>query len=105
MIRLLLVDDEERVVEGLQRRLQLHLNDFEIFTASGGQPGLEILAQSNIDIVISDLRMPQMDGAEFLKIVQERYPQVLRFILSGHADKELFLSASHFVHQHLKQAV
>jgi len=103
MIRLLLVDDEEKVVEGLQRRLRLHLRDYDISIAFSGPQALEILEKNNIDIIVSDLRMPEMDGAEFFQIVQEKHPQIIRFILSGHSEKDLFVTSSLFIHQHLSK--
>lgn len=103
MRRLLLVDDEERVTSGLQRRLSGLLKNFQIITASGGKQGLEIMDHHHIDFVVSDLMMPEMDGATFLEKTQAKYPHTIRVVLSGQADKDLFLKASSVVHQHISK--
>ena len=75
------VDDEARVVEGLV----LHLRrDYQVFTANSGQEGLSLLKQKGgAAVVISDMRMPQMDGATFLQHVQQVYPDATRILLTG----------------------
>ncbi len=81
---ILCVDDEEGIVESLERALKL--DGYKVFTALGGAQGLEVLEKENVDLVISDQRMPNMSGYEFLKIVREKYPHVARIILSAHTD-------------------
>lgn len=80
-LHILCVDDEARVVEGLS----LHLRrDYEVHTALSGEQGLKKLAEvRNIAVVISDMRMPGMDGATFLKQVMRRYPEASRLLLTG----------------------
>jgi len=82
--RLLLVDDEPSVLSALRRlfRLQGH----EIEQATSGAEGLALLAEKPFDLVISDMRMPEMDGADFLEIVRERHPGIMRMLLTGYAD-------------------
>lgn len=81
---LLLVDDEANVVRSLKRLLAD--TDYEILTASSGAEGLQTLAEHDVQLVISDYRMPTMDGVEFLTRVREKYPDTVRMILSGYAD-------------------
>lgn len=81
---LLLVDDEPSILSALRRLFRPH--GYRIFIAESGAAGLEILAKEHIDLVISDMRMPEMDGAAFLKQVRERWPQVMRILLTGYAD-------------------
>lgn len=81
---ILCVDDEEGIVESLERALKL--DGYKVFTALSGVQGLEVLEKENVDLVISDQRMPNMSGYEFLKIVREKYPHVARIILSAHTD-------------------
>jgi putative nucleotidyltransferase with HDIG domain len=95
--QVLLVDDEERVIEGLSRNLRG--SEFAVTMANSGAQGLEILATKPIDIVISDLRMPGMDGNDFLAEVCRLYPRIIRFILSGHAEKKLILQTMGVTHQ------
>jgi len=83
---ILLVDDEMAVLKALQRTL-LRKN-FEIFIAESGQAALDILVHQAIDIVISDMRMPYMNGHQFLRKVKELYPSTTRLILSGYADEK-----------------
>lgn len=81
---ILCVDDEESIVDSLKRALRL--DGYNVLTALSGAEGLKILEKENADLVISDQRMPNMSGYEFLKIVREKYPYVGRFILSGQTD-------------------
>lgn len=83
-LSLLLVDDEPYILSALQRLLRPL--GYRLFTAGGGAAGLEILERERIDLVISDMRMPQMDGAQFLAEVAKRWPDTLRILLTGYAD-------------------
>lgn len=88
---LLLVDDEVNILASL-RRLFRPLG-FTIHTAESGAAGLEILEKEPVDLVISDMRMPQMDGAQFLEQVARRWPAVVRILLTGYADLTSTISA------------
>lgn len=81
---LLLVDDEENITAALAR--QLRGDGYTILRASGGRQGLEMLAEHNIGVIISDQRMPEMTGVEFLGKVKGQYPKAVRMVLSGYAD-------------------
>jgi len=81
---LLFVDDEPGILSALRRLFRPH--GYRIFVAEGGAAGLEVLAKEEIDLVISDMRMPEMDGATFLKEVRSRWPNVMRILLTGYAD-------------------
>ncbi|MDP2153922.1 MAG: response regulator [Methylotenera sp.] len=81
---LLFVDDEPNILAAL-RRLFRPLG-FRIFIAEGGAQGLEVIANEKIDLVISDMRMPEMDGAQFLEQVRLRSPDSIRILLTGYAD-------------------
>jgi response regulator RpfG family c-di-GMP phosphodiesterase len=81
---LLFVDDEPGILSALRRLFRPH--GYQIFIAEGGAAGLEILEKEHIDLVISDMRMPEMDGATFLKEVRSRWPAVTRILLTGYAD-------------------
>ncbi len=88
---LLLVDDEENVVAALERLLR---NDgYNILRANSGEQGLEILAQHQVGVVISDQRMPGMSGVEFLTQVKELYPDTIRIVLSGTGDFDTVTAA------------
>ena len=81
---LLLVDDEPGILSSLRRLLRP--GGYTIHTAESGKAGLEILEHERIDLVISDMRMPEMDGAQFLEQVCRRWPGVTRILLTGYAD-------------------
>ena len=68
-------------------------NDFEVFTALSGKEGLEILEKEEIQVVISDQRMPEMSGEELLEIVAKEYPDILRFMISGFTDFKAVVDA------------
>ena len=82
--KLLLVDDDKGVIRALQRLL--FLEGYEVLTANSASKGFEMLSVNQISVVLSDFRMPGMDGAEFLGRVKELYPSTVRLVLSGHAD-------------------
>lgn len=101
MKRVLFVDDEPRVLEGLQRMLRPMRHEWELAFAEGGVAALELLRDSSFDVVISDMRMPGMDGAQLLAQVQQLYPQTVRIVLSGHSDQEMTMKSVGPAHQYL----
>lgn len=90
-IRILCVDDEPNVLNSL-RRLFID-EDYTIVTAASAQEGLDLLAGDRVQIVISDYRMPNMNGVEFLREVRTRWPDTVRIVLSGYADTASIVSA------------
>ena len=89
--KLLLVDDEPNLTSALVRSLDR--SQFEIFTADSASQGLLILAGHDIDVVVSDERMPGMTGSQVLAEVRKRWPNTIRMILSGQADLEAAVRA------------
>ena len=90
-LHVLCVDDEPRLLEGLVLSLARH---YRVSTATNGQSGLDIVdGNDSPAIVISDLRMPEMDGAVFLSQVKERSPDTVRLLLTGQADLEPAIAA------------
>ncbi len=91
-IKILCVDDERNVLRSL-RRLLLD-SDYEILTAMSGDEGLALLGrESPVQIVISDYRMPGMNGVDFLKEVCQHWPHTVRIVLSGYADASAIVGA------------
>lgn len=89
--RILLVDDEPNVLSGLRRNLH---GRFEFATANGGAEALEKLGDgTGFGVVLSDMRMPGMDGVELLEAVRTRAPDVVRLMLTGNADQETAVKA------------
>ncbi|MBW6493875.1 MAG: EAL domain-containing protein [Burkholderiaceae bacterium] len=81
---LLLVDDEENIVAALRRLLRR--SGYRILTASSGPEGLEVLAREQVDVIVSDQRMPGMTGVEFLRRVKAIHPDTVRVVLSGYTE-------------------
>lgn len=81
---LLLVDDEPNILRSLVRLLRR--DGYQILTATSGREGLEILKEHQVGVIISDQRMPEMTGTEFLSQVKEIYPDTVRIVLSGYTD-------------------
>lgn len=82
--RLLCVDDEPNILSALRRALRG--DGYEITLATGGEEALSIMAAQSFDLVISDMRMPGMDGANFLERVKREWPNTVRLLLTGYAD-------------------
>ncbi|MEM8484480.1 MAG: HD domain-containing phosphohydrolase [Bacteroidota bacterium] len=84
MNKILFVDDEPAILRSYQRYIGL---DYEVDTALGGEKGLEMLeANGPYGVVVSDMRMPGMNGAEFLSVVRQNFPESVRMLLTGQAD-------------------
>ncbi len=81
---LLFVDDEANILAALKRLFRKE--GYNILLAESGQDALELMAQQSVDLIISDMRMPGMDGAEFLKQVASKWPDTIRILLTGYAD-------------------
>lgn len=101
--RVLFIDDDPRILEGIARLLRPKRSQVEVLTAVGGAEALGILSRESIDVVISDMRMPMMDGAQLLGEVRRLHPQIVRIILSGQSDRETILRAVGPAHQFLSK--
>jgi two-component system probable response regulator PhcQ len=89
--KIMIVDDEENILNSLKRLFRKE--PYEILTAISGDEGLKILEDHQVDLIISDLKMPEMNGIEFLKRVKEKNPVPLRIMLTGHADLKNVIEA------------
>jgi len=88
----LLVDDEPNILKAL-RRLLLSVEGYEVRVASSAAEGLHLLEQAPAAVVVSDQRMPEVTGAEFLEQVKKRWPETVRILLTGYADIEASIAA------------
>jgi HD-like signal output (HDOD) protein len=102
-VRILFVDDEPPVLRGLSRAVAALSDEWEAAYAENGAQALRLLAQHPFDVVVTDLRMPGMSGAQLLAEVKQRYPQTMRVVLSGQvsAGKELAFAMLDLAHQYL----
>lgn len=99
--RILFVDDEPNILQGLKRTLRQQRHEWNMVFAEGGVQALELLAEQPYDAVVTDMRMPGMDGAQLLNEVKNRYPDIVRFVLSGHSDLELVMRSVGPSHQYM----
>ena len=89
--KVLLVDDEESILNSLRRLLRGQ--PYDVLLATSGAQALEIMAQQPIDLVMSDARMPNMDGATLLALIHQHYPDTVRIMLTGYADPSAIIKA------------
>lgn len=87
----LCVDDEPNILSALRRLLRPA--GYRVLTADSGAAGLAVLEADSVDLVISDMRMPAMDGAQFLEGVRKRWPDTIRLLLTGYSDVGAILAA------------
>ena len=88
---LLLVDDETSIVSSLRRLLRG--DGYRILTANSGKEGLKLLEEHTVDVIVSDQRMPEMTGVEFLREVRRLYPDTVRIVLSGYTELQTVTDA------------
>jgi len=98
---ILFVDDEPNVIQGFKRMFYNTKDKWTLLFATGGEQALEIFKTHQVDVIVSDMRMPCMDGAELLNRVMNLYPHVIRIILSGHSDQDMILRTVAAAHQFL----
>lgn len=101
--RILFVDDEPMVLQGLQRVLRSFRSDWDMVFVESAQEALGKLEELPFDVIVTDMRMPGMNGADLLKEVVRRYPSMVRIVLSGHADKELVSQCVGVAHQYISK--
>lgn len=99
--RILFVDDEPNILAGLKRMLRSMRKEFDLHFAENGKEALDIMESTEFDVVVSDMRMPGMDGAQLLTEIQQRYPYAIRIMLTGQANEESILRTVGVVHQFL----
>jgi len=101
--RILFVDDDENVLKGIRRLMFGVEGSWEAEFAGDSTEALEKLSQGDFHVVVSDMKMPGMDGAEFLRRVSEESPHVVRIILSGQSDKDMIMKSVRQAHQFLSK--
>jgi DNA-binding NtrC family response regulator len=88
---ILFVDDELRLLRSVERGM---LDEpYHLLFAESGKDALKLLAENEVHVLVTDMRMPEMTGLELLKIVKEQYPQIVRIVLSGYTQVTTLLTA------------
>lgn len=103
MRTIVFVDDEPLLLEGLQNLLRKRRHEWKMYFLPGARQALEFLQEHPVDILITDLRMPEMDGAELIQEVYRRYPGVIRMVLSGQADQTMTARMAPMTHRFLSK--
>jgi HD-like signal output (HDOD) protein/CheY-like chemotaxis protein len=101
MKRILFVDDEPHVLDGLRGLLRKQRKEWQMTFALGGEQALRELATTAFDMIVSDMRMPDVDGATLLRKVQQEYPHIIRIVLSGQTEQDITRRMVHVAHQFL----
>jgi HD-like signal output (HDOD) protein/CheY-like chemotaxis protein len=99
----LFVDDEANVLSGLKRMLRSLRHEWTMEFVDGGEAALAYMDEHVIDVIVSDMRMPGMDGATLLKEVATRHPGAVRIALSGQSDQETLMKVAGIAHQYLSK--
>lgn len=100
-LQILFVDDEQDILNGLRRALRKQREGWQMSFALSGEDALEEMEAAHFDIIVTDMRMPGMDGAELLEIVRERHPHTVRIILSGYSEEDGVLRTIGPAHRYL----
>ena len=98
---IMFVDDEENILSGLRLVLRSKRREWKMVFASSGNEALAMLEEAPSDVIISDMRMPGMDGADLLTRVMEKYPSTVRLVLSGQAGEDALQRSIGSTHQYL----
>src|ERR1700674_2247990 len=100
-IRIVFVDDELNILQAMRRSFHNMREEWSMEFVSSGAAALESLAKAPADVIVSDMRMPGMDGWQLLTEVKKLYPQMVRLVLSGHADPGSIMRSVGVAHQYL----
>ncbi len=101
MKKLLFVDDDTKLLNGMERQLHAMRGEWQMKFMDQGPAALEFMAANPVDIIVTDLRMSGMNGAQLLENVRDRHPDTVRLVLSGQTDKEISLKLAGSAHQFL----
>ena len=101
MKNILFVDDERELLDGLRARLYKHRHDWDMTFAVSGDEALRALEKQPYDLIVSDVRMPGMDGGQLLTVVKQRWPEIIRIIISGYSDPVQAVRLTSLAHQYI----
>ena len=103
MKNILFVDDEPHVLDSLKSLLRKQRKEWQMGFVQGGEAALQELLAVSYDVIVSDMRMPGMDGATLLTHVQQDYPHIVRIVLSGQTEQEVSRRMVHVAHQFMSK--
>jgi HD-like signal output (HDOD) protein len=101
MKSILFVDDEPELLDGLRARLYRQRNNWRMQFVMSGDEALKVMEKEPIDLIVSDVRMPGMDGGQLLSLVKERWPTTIRIIVSGYSDPTQAVRLTSLAHQYV----
>lgn len=101
--QILFVDDEQNILNGFRLILRSMRNEWDVHVALGGREALELMDKQSFDVIVSDMRMPGMDGAQLLAEVARRSSETVRMILSGYSEQSTVLRTVKLAHQYLSK--
>lgn len=104
-LSVLFVDDQPLLLKTLQRVIRKNAPDWKVRVAISGKEALKKLEEEACEIIVSDMRMPAMDGVSLLQTVKNRYPNLLRFILSGESSPKSILNSVGIAHQFFQKPI
>ncbi len=91
--RIILVDDEPDILESLQELIEVSIDDVEVVAVESGEAALDVLDSKPVDLIVSDYKMPSMNGLEFLTAARDRLPKVPRIIMTAFPDLDIAIRA------------
>jgi len=103
MMRVIFIDDEPNILSGLRRILRPLREEWDMVFVESGQQALESLADAPCDVIVSDMKMPGMDGAQLLSEIKHLYPESIRIALSGETDSHMIYRCVQHAHQYLSK--
>lgn len=101
MMRLLFVDDDPKILESIENQLFDKMGEWDMSFANSGESAIKLMDESDFDIVVTDMRMPGIDGPQLLQYTKKSHPGTIRMVLSGHAEIEAAMKAIPLAHQYL----
>jgi HD-like signal output (HDOD) protein len=99
--KIIFVDDDPHILQGLQRMLHYMRKDWDMKFVEGGEAALSLLDQEKIDVLVTDMKMPGVDGIKLLSEVRKHFPDMVRLVLSGYSDYQMILKSVPLAHQFL----
>ena len=101
MKNIVFVDDERELLDGLRARLYKHRHDWNMQFLLSGDEAIAVFEQQHVDLIVSDVRMPGMDGGQLLSVVKQRWPNTVRVIVSGYSDPVQAVRLTSLAHQYV----